>query len=866
MTYISAAQSEDRRQVNVWERDEAGKRVTKSYPAPYYFYVEDKKGLDKDLYGKPLKRINFPSAREFYDTKKEYKADGINLYESDIQPHYKVLSEKYYGKPVGKLNFTFFDIEVDYDPARGFSSPEDPYAPVSAVSIYHHHSNRMLVFAVLPNNDKWTAKDVPEDLHALAEIYICKNEKQLLERFLDEIEDSDIISGWNSSGFDVPYLYMRMKKYHNEHMANRLSFPDAPKPKTKEVEVFKGSMQLQLDIFGRVHIDYLEAFKKFEQVTRPSFTLEAISEEILPELKKLEYEGTLYSLYYDNFPHFMRYNVRDTEVLKGFEEKLGYMEVAILHYHSSTALMNDCLGTVKIVEAAFINECHYELNARVPDSKEPDYANMDDKFAGALVLDPIVGMHHWVFSVDVNSLYPSAIRTLNASPEMIIGQFHTDYLAFDEIYGKTDKRITLLLDDGTSETYMAKEWPAILKARKWCISGYGTVFNQEIKGFIPKILEQWYSDRKVFKAKKSEAKKKAAQYPKGSPENVKYEQEAAYYDRVQTIKKLLLNSTYGCLGNKFFKFYDIRLAESTTRSGRAALMHMVKTVALHLDGEYTYPSPSCIYSDTDSCYAIAPVDNIDDAYKLAKIIEKKVNNSFPVFAEEAFFCVGDFRYLIKAELDTIADRSIFVKKKYYIMHLLYSDGMPAEKMKVMGLQIKTTKIPKPIGKKLTGFIEDHLKGRAWKEIAKEVVAYKEELITQQLMNIGLPKGIKGVEDYTMRYNAKEPGLRLPGHVAAAMFYNKCLEVYGDKESPRIVSGMKIKTYYLTKKFDYFKSIALPTDLKNPPEWFTKHFASLIDREGQLHRLVDKPLQSILSAIGEYAPTPRTIIIDETFEY
>jgi len=866
MTYISAALTEDRKHVAVWERDDAGLRSTKYYDAPYYFYTEDKNGKYKDIYGKKLKKTEFASSREFYDERKRNKEDGISMYESDIQPHYKVISEHYYQKPVGKLNFTLFDIETDYDPARGYGSTDNPHDPVSAISIYHHHLDKMLVFAVLPSNDKWTKKDVPDDLKALSTIIICKNEKELLERFLDEIQDSDIISGWNSSFFDVPYLYMRMKKYYSEAMANRLSFYDAPKPRTKEIEVYAGQTQLQVDIFGRVHIDYLELFKKLEQTTRPSFSLEAISEEIMPELTKLSYEGTLFTLYHDNFPEFLRYNVRDTEVLKGFEEKLGYMEVAILSYHSNTSLMNDTLGTVKNVECAMINRCHYKMDARAPDSKEPDYRNGNEKFAGALVLDPIVGMHKWVFSVDVNSLYPSALRTLNASPETIVGQFHNDFVAFDEITEKTDRRLTLLLENGDSETHEAREWPVIFKSRQWCLSGFGTVFSQEVKGFIPEILEEWYSDRKIFKAKKSEAKKKAAEYPKGSPENLKYEQEAAYYDRVQTIKKLLLNSTYGCLGNQFFKFYDIRLAESTTRTGRAALMHMVKTVAYHLDGEYTYPSPSCIYSDTDSCYALAPVETLEEAVKVAKIIEKKVNNSFPKFSEDVLFCSKDYQSLIKAELDTIADNSIFVKKKFYIMHLLYADGAPSEKMKVMGLQIKKTTIPKPISKKLTAFLEDFLKGKDWKIIAKEVVAYKEDLIQQEVMNVGLPKGIKGIEGYTMRFNAKEPNLRLPGHVAAAMFYNKCLEVYGDKESPKIISGNKIKTYYLTKKFDIFKSIALPTDLKHPPEWFTKHFAHLIDREGQLTRLVDKPLQSILTAIGEYSPTPRTIIMDEMFEY
>jgi DNA polymerase elongation subunit (family B) len=865
MTYISASLSKDRKHVNVWER-ENGKRVTKNYEAPYYFYIQNKDGIYRDIYNNPVTKLEFDDGFQFYEARKEYKERNIKLLESDISPIYKVLSNEYYKREVNQLNITMFDIEVDYSKEGGFPSPENPYAPVSAVSIYHHYSDRMLMLVVLPSNGKWEARDIPADLHDISEIIVCKTEKELLLRFLDEIENSDVISGWNSAGYDVPYLYERMKNRYDITMANRLSFHNAPAPKPKEVEVFIGSKRLQTEIFGRVHIDYLEIFKKFETTTRPSFTLDAISEEVCPEFSKLEYDGSLYDLYYENFPHFCRYNVRDTEVLKSFEEKLGYIGLAIESYHAATALAHDVLGTIKIVECTMINKCHHVLDVIVPDSKEQDYGMGNDKFAGALVLDPITGLHTWVFATDVKSLYPSAIRALNASPETLIGQFHGDYLAYEYISDKTTNQVTLITEKGESETHAAYEWPAILKSRKYSISGYGTVFNQNQKGFIPEILEEWYTDRIAFQARKKAAGKKMKDIvDKTSAEYLAQSQEYAYCNRVQFILKILLNSTYGACGNKFFKFYDLRIAESTTRTGREVLMHMVRTVALNLDGKYAYPSPSCIYSDTDSCYAKSPTDNLEDTLKLAKIIEKKVNAAFIVFTAEKLFCNEGYDTLIQAELDIIADRSVFIKKKMYIMHLLYSDGVPCDKMKVMGLQIKKTTIPKPISKMLTSFLEDYLKGSEWKSIARRVVDYKDVLINDKITMIGLPKGIKGIEDYTARYNLDKT-TRLPGHVAAAMFYNKCLEVYDDKESTKIVSGMKIKTYYLTKKFDRFKSIAIPTDMKTPPDWFVKHFAPLIDRNGQLDRLVDRPLQAVLTAIGEISPTRKTLMVDDLFEY
>lgn len=857
--------SRARDKVLVWERDKENRRVLKEFKAPYYFYTKSDSGEHKDLFGNKLTKHTFETPREFFEERKYNLETGVKMYESDISSIYKVLSKKYYKKESRPLNYTFYDIEVDYDPAVGFAGPENPYAPVSAVSLYHSHTDKMILLVVLPKNGKWTKKDIPEDLYDIADIKVCKNEKELLLRFIDEIDNSDIISGWNSQGYDDPYMYFRLKMVLGTTFAEMLSFDGAPSPRVKDVEIFKGTLRKQVEIYGRIAIDYLLIFKKFETKERPSNSLDAISEEFLPDLKKIEYDGSLYELYNDDFPTFVRYNVRDTEVLKGLEQILGYMQIAIHNYHDSTCLMNDVLGTVRLVECAMINHCHNELDVIVPDTPEYDYMN-NDKFAGALVLPPIVGMHDWVFSVDVNSLYPSTIRSLNISPECIVGQFYDNEKAYEQIYNGTDVPLTLLYENDMSETKTAKEWKEQLREWNYNVSGFGTVFTQEFKGIIPTLLTNWYSDRKEYKKLMKRAKENLQKCEIGTEEWKKYKQESEYYNRVQFLKKLLLNSTYGCLGNKYFKFYDVRMAESTTRSGREFLMHMVKTIAYNLDGEYKWPSPSCIYSDTDSCYAKSFTNNLEETLKLATIIEDKVNVSFPIFATDAFLCNEEYKYNVKAELDTIADRAIFVKKKYYIMHLLYSDGMPKEDMKVMGLQIKKTTIPKKISKKLTKFLEELLTGGEWKEIAKDIVEYKDEIKSVNPIDLGLPKGIKNIEDYHRRYTMKEPNLRLPGHVSAAILYNECLERYNDKESPKISSGMKIKTFYLKKPEGKFKSIALPTDTSKPPEWFKENYIGKIDKNAQILRLVDKPLQSVLDAIGELAPTKKTILVDELFEY
>jgi len=233
----------------------------------------------------------------------------------------------------------------------------------------------------------------------------------------------------------------------------------------------------------------------------------AIEQEVGLNLPKLEYEGTLASLYERNFPFFLRYNIRDCEILHGFEKKLGYVELSNQMYHLSTGLFTHVQGTLKLAEQAIINHCHHVLKRVVNDSKSPEE---DRQIEGALVLEPKVGMHEWFGSIDINSLYPSSIRSINISPETIVGQFKEKTKACEEIANKSSTPLTLVYENNTTETRSACEWREYFLTKKWAVSGYGTVFDQSKKGIIPTILEQWYDKRKEYQKKKKEAEQKLA--------------------------------------------------------------------------------------------------------------------------------------------------------------------------------------------------------------------------------------------------------------------------------------------------------------------------------------------------------------------
>lgn len=863
--YLSAVQYNNK--ISVWERLPDG-RVFKQFKTPYYFYIIDIKGKYKDIFGNKLRRLDFNNYREYKNAIESYQRDGQRLFESDIRPEYKILAEHYHGTDVPATHFTLFDIEVDYDKTLGYSDVDSREAPINAITLHHYWMNTTYTLVVPPSscpNICVDALDVKRK-YPDVEIRICENEKELIKQFYQLIADSDILTGWNSSPFDTPYVYERAKRVMGETFANKLSFAGAPPPKYREVRLKNGMTVTILDLFGRESVDYLEVFKKFEVVERRSYALESIAEEMLPELPKLEYDGSLADLYSDDFDRFVQYNIRDCEILKGLEDKLGYIQLAIQFAHSSCGMLRDVTGTIKLAELAIVNFCHTELDARVPDF---DYEKLDigGKFTGALVLPPQVGMHDWVASIDVASLYPSVMRAVNISPDTVMGQFVDNHNAFTAIRAESEQLLSFRYEDGNIEEYSAKEWKRKLNENRNSISGYGTVFSMKKQGFIPSILENWFEQRRVFKKKAAEAKRLLQETDKSDKDYSKYKTDCDNYNRLQYIFKIRLNSLYGALGNPYFKFYDVRLAESTTRSGQEVLMHMVRTVAENLDGIYMYPSESTVYSDTDSSYFLTHATDFEQALQIAKAVAKKVNKSFAPFCRDAFFCEDGYDSLITAELDVIASKSIFIKKKYYVMQLAYADGSTVDKIKLMGVQLKKTTIPKAVAVRLTQFVQDLLKGRPWNKIGREIAEYNDYIINEAPLDlIGLPKGINGLEDKEDEYRTRDASVALSGHAAAAIFYNLCLEKYGDTESMRIRSGMKLRVYYLTKKYGRFSSIALPTDLKHIPEWFTEHFCGMIDRAHQAEVMIHKPLASILDAIDEIVPTHQSLMFDELMEY
>ena len=867
MSYINAYHKVKDKQVVVWERVD-GRRIRKVYDAPYYFYVGDdgreflnlsKESPSQTLFGDTVYKVTCNNKYDMEGIVLQCRRMNIKTYESDISPESRVLSTHYYQKDIPNLHVTFLDIEVDYNEHIGHASVDNPYAPINSVAYHNTWENKTKLIAVPP--PEWDY-NLDETLFDVADITLVESEYDLLKLLMSEIQDSDGLCGWNSDFFDIPYIAKRLDVLHETtgrftaKPANMLGFDGAPDTRYRQVEIY-GREQTIAEIGGRLRMDYLVLFKKFEMAKRGSYKLAAISSEVLPNMPKLEYEGSLASLYRTNFNFFMRYNIRDVECLLGFEEALGYVQLANIMYHESTGFFANINGTIRLADYSIINHCHYVLNQVVPDgpvSGGSTYERTDAEEAeGALVLDPQVGMHEMIGSIDVKSLYPSGIRSVNISPEKLVAQFVGNVLDFEELAADSDRPLSLVFEDnGQAIVHTAKEWREILQENKWAVSGYGTVFDQSSQGVIPAILSTWYDTRKRYQKLLAEAEKQG--------DYVKRD----YYDKMQYCYKIKLNSLYGALLNTFFRFYDPRLGESTTGTGRAILRFMCGRTNEILNGTFDMFGDAVLYGDTDSVYFRTYADTVDDAIIVADGVAELVNDSFLSFVRRTFLCQPGYDNIIAVSREVVALRGIFVTPKRYVLKVVNMDGKPCNKLKIMGLDTKKTILPQYVQKSLNGFLERLLDGEDWNDIAEDVVALKDKMKNEiDVIDLGLPKGVNKVEHYTVE-KANNQKARLPGHVRASIYYNECLKKFQDTKSVRIMSGMRVNIFYLRTIVGKDKSIAIPVDSEEIPTWFYEHIE--IDKSMQLERLIDNPLKNVLKAIGKEPPTHQSLFIHKTLEF
>ncbi len=844
MSYVDAIWDREKDTVFVVERDSKKGRIYQEYAAKYLFYYPDQKGKYKSIYGENLSRVLTRSYKEFQKEQRIYS--NHKLYESDINPVFRNLEENYLGKDAPKLHVAFFDIEVDFDPERGYASPDDAFMPITAITVCLQWLDALVTLAVPPKT--LTLDQARELVKDFPNTHLFETEAEMLEMFLQLIDDSDVISGWNSEGFDIPYTVNRVIKVLSKEDTKRFCLWDQF-PKKREYEKF-GKTATTYDFVGRVHMDSLELYRKYTYEERHSYRLDAIAEYELGETKTV-YEGTLDQLYNNDFRKFIKYNRQDVSLLDKLDRKLKFLDLANTIAHENTVLLQTTLGAVAVTEQAIINESH-QRGMIVPSRSKRDELG-DTQAAGAYVAYPKKGLHDWIGSMDINSLYPSVIRALNMGPETIVGQLRpvkTDQYvqeqmslhkksfaaAWEGMFGtleyeavmRQDKAFEITLDLENGETYMlsaAQVHQLIFESNKpWMLSANGTIFSYENEGVIPGLLKRWYSERKELQAKLKESIK---------AEN-KIEEE--YWDKRQLVKKINLNSLYGAILNAGCRFFDKRIGQSTTLTGRQIAKHMASKINEVITGEYDHTGKAIIYGDTDSAYFSAystlkidiqknlvPWDK-DIVIQLYNTIAENVNSTFPDFMQDSFHCPKSRGEVIKAGREIVASKGLFITKKRYAV-LYYDkegkrtdvDGKPG-KIKAMGLDLKRSDTPEFMQIFLEEILTKVLNGAQEKEILERISEFRTDFKTRPGWEKGSPKRANNITEYEDK-EKKAGKANMPGHVRASINWNTLKRMNGDKYSMNIVDGMKVIVCKLKDNPLGYTSVAYPTDELRLPKWF-----------------------------------------------
>ena len=843
MSYVDAFYNRDADIINIVERDDKGKRQFKEYPARYVFYYADPKGKYQSIYGDQLQRVTCKNIKDFHKEQKIYS--NKKLFESDINPIFRCLEDNYLNQDPPKLNVAFFDIEVDFDPERGYASPEDAFMPITSIAIHLQWLDTLVCFAIPPktmNMDeaKEAIKDIPDT-------YLFDSEADLLDAFLDLIQDADILTGWNSEGFDIPYTVNRVTKVLSKEDTRRFCLWDQM-PKKREYEKF-GRKSITYDFVGRVHLDSLELYRKYTYEERHTYRLDAIGEMEIGENKTV-YEGTLDQLYNNDFRTFIEYNRQDTALLDKLDKKLKFLDLANTVAHENTVLLQTTMGAVAVTEQGIINEAH-KRGFIVPNRirREPG----SEPAAGAYVAYPKKGIHSWIGSVDINSLYPSAIRALNMGPETIVGQLRQDYTknyideqmirnkksfaaAWEGQFGSLEyelvmdknvsKEITIDWEDGNEDVLTGAQIHDLIfeSNQPWMLSANGTIFTYEKEGIIPGLLKRWYAERKEMQAKLKEAK------------DAENKLQIEYWDKRQLVKKINLNSLYGAILNPGCRFFDNRIGQSTTLTGRTIVKHMAAKINEIITGDYDYKGKAIIYGDTDSSYFSAynilkeDIDNgtipwdKDSVVKLYDQIADDASASFPKMMLDKFHCPKTRGEVIKAGREVVASSGLFITKKRYAV--LYYDmegfrvdveGKPG-KIKAMGLDLKRSDTPVVIQNFLKEVLEKVLDGKPKEEVLEYISEFRTEFHGRAGWEKGSPKRANKITEYQAK-EKKAGKANMPGHVRASINWNTLKRMNGDKYSQTITDGAKVIVCKVKDNPMGFTSVAYPVDELRLPEWF-----------------------------------------------
>lgn len=537
-----------RDEIITWTRDDNGKLKQRRDKAPYYCYVKDPNGTINSIFGHPVSKKTFSNKSEM----RNYCYDHPNkVFESDIKPVHKFLSDTFYGT-TGKVNYAGLDIEVDFDLSlgKGYPDPDNPYGEINCVQLWDKSKNKY-VMIMLTDKDSVSLSD--DELEV--ECHYCSSEKEVLDTFYDAIKDIDILSAWFGDGFDIPYIVERSKLVYGETTGLTKLCRNGFEMKCDLKEDKYGNIRKQYTLIGRTHLDMKDLYINYTFGERDSYSLDFIS-EYEGVGRKNPYVGDLGKLYREDPQAFFEYALQDVRLLHKLEEKLKFLELAVTQSRRSTILLPEIFGSIKPLEYQIMNYCHFDRDEMLvlPDINRD---NEKEEFGGGLVLYTAPDSYSWMSSIDWTSLYPTTIMALNISPETHLYQLMLGEHDFIKVAERRDEDVTIKdVKVGRKSVMTGAEIYDMIREYGYSISAHGSIFDGERIGIIPEVIQGWFDERVKTKAMSKQF------YKDGD------EEKGAYYDMLQNLRKLSLNSLYGAISNIHCRFYSLDLASSVTASGR----------------------------------------------------------------------------------------------------------------------------------------------------------------------------------------------------------------------------------------------------------------------------------------------------------
>ena len=811
---------------------ENGKRVQERIAYKPTLYLPTRKNTNyKTLFGQNLETKNFESIQECrnfvktYDEVQQFKIYGMSRFE------YAFIADNFKGMidwNINHVNVAVIDIEVGSE--NGFPDPYEATEPITAIAVRTLNAGMKVYGCGSFNNNR-------DDVDYVQ----CKDEYHLCKYFLEDWSNDcpDLITGWNVKYFDIPYLVNRFRKILGEEMMKKLSPWRAVFERNNRG--MNGRNMVSYDLYGLATLDYIELYKWYAPggKSQESYRLDHIANVELGE-NKISYDeyDNLHQLYRLNYQKFIEYNIKDVELIIKLEDKLKLIELALTLAYDTKSNYEDVFAQTRMWDALIYNYL-LDKNIIVPPKENKI---KDAAFEGAYVKEPQVGKHDWVASFDLNSLYPHLLIQYNISPETLIEPENYSGDMKDVIRNivSVDKLLTCQVDTS--------------KLKKVTITPNGQFFRTDIQGFLPKMMEEMYEDRKKFKKLMLKAQQDY-QDETDPRKKVLLDNMVARYNNLQLAKKVSLNSAYGALGSQYFRFYDLRMALGVTLAGQLSIRWIESKLNNYMNKVLGTSEDYVIASDTDSIYMrlgalvnkVFP--NEKDTNKVIefmdKVCEEKIQPYIDKCYEELANYVRAYQQKMVMKREALADKGIWTAKKRYILNVYNNEGVRYKepKMKVMGLEMIKSSTPSAIREKMKESISLMLRGTET-DVQNFIADFRKNFNQLPVEEISFPRGLNGLKTYSDSVTLYKKGT--PIHVKGAILYNKFLiDSKLEKKYQLIQEGEKLK-------FTYLK---MPNPLRDTvisfPSRLPKEFGlqSYIDYDTQFNKAFLDPIKVILDCMG-----------------